>query len=36
MRLLGRDTGEMRLPMTPLGATDEAKLRSTLAGYGLL
>ncbi len=36
MRLLGRDTGEMRLPMTPLGAADEARLRSTLAGYGLL
>jgi 4-hydroxy-tetrahydrodipicolinate synthase len=36
MRLLGRDTGEMRLPMTALGAADEAKLRSTLAGYGLL
>ncbi len=36
MRLLGRDTGEMRLPMTPLGQADKAKLRSTLAGYGLL
>ncbi|HVU86963.1 MAG TPA: 4-hydroxy-tetrahydrodipicolinate synthase [Pirellulales bacterium] len=36
MRLLGRDNGEMRLPMTPLGPADEAKLRSTLAGYGLL
>jgi 4-hydroxy-tetrahydrodipicolinate synthase len=36
MRLVGRDTGEMRLPMTPLAPADEAKLRSTLAGYGLL
>jgi len=36
MKLLGRDTGELRMPMTPLAATEEAKLRSTLAGYGLL
>jgi 4-hydroxy-tetrahydrodipicolinate synthase len=36
MRLLGRDNGEMRLPMTPLSNAEEAKLRSTLAGYGLL
>jgi 4-hydroxy-tetrahydrodipicolinate synthase len=36
MRLLGRDTGELRLPMTPLGANDEARLRKTLADYGLL
>ena len=36
MRLLGRDTGEMRLPMTALAHADEAKLRSTLAVYGLL
>jgi 4-hydroxy-tetrahydrodipicolinate synthase len=36
MKLLGRDTGELRLPMTPLTATEEAKLRDTLAGYGLL
>lgn len=36
MKLLGRDTGELRLPMTPLTADEEAKLRSTLAGYGLL
>lgn len=36
MKLLGRDTGELRLPMTPLSAAEEAKLRSTLAGYGLL
>jgi 4-hydroxy-tetrahydrodipicolinate synthase len=36
MRLLGRDTGELRLPMTPLSSSEEARLRSTLAGYGLL
>lgn len=36
MKMLGRDTGELRLPMTPLGAADEAKLRQTLSAYGLL
>ena len=36
MKLLGRDTGEIRLPMTPLCSADEEKLRDTLAGYGLL
>jgi 4-hydroxy-tetrahydrodipicolinate synthase len=36
MRMLGRDTGEMRLPMTSLGPTEDAQLRSTLTGYGLL
>jgi 4-hydroxy-tetrahydrodipicolinate synthase len=36
MKMLGRDTGEMRLPMTPLDAEDEAKLRKTLTTYGLL
>jgi 4-hydroxy-tetrahydrodipicolinate synthase len=36
MKLLGRDTGELRMPMTPLSAQEEGKLRSTLAGYGLL
>jgi len=36
MKLLGRDTGELRLPMTPLDAAAEGKLRQTLAGYGLL
>lgn len=36
MRLLGRDTGELRMPMTPLDASGEAQLRNTLAGYGLL
>ncbi len=36
MGLLGRDTGEVRLPMTPLGDDELASLESTLAGYGLL
>ena len=36
MKLLGRDTGELRLPMTPLSAAEEQKLRGTLADYGLL
>jgi 4-hydroxy-tetrahydrodipicolinate synthase len=36
MRMLGRDTGEMRMPMTPLAPAEDARLRSTLAGYGLL
>ena len=36
MKLLGRDTGELRMPMTPLERDGEAKLRSTLGKYGLL
>jgi 4-hydroxy-tetrahydrodipicolinate synthase len=36
MKMLGRDSGEMRLPMTPLEASQEAALRRTLVGYGLL
>ncbi len=36
MKLLGRDTGQLRLPMTPLGENEEARLRKTLAAYGLL
>lgn len=36
MKMLGRDTGDLRLPMTPLDAADEAKLRQTLTTYGLL
>jgi 4-hydroxy-tetrahydrodipicolinate synthase len=36
MKMLDRDTGEMRLPMTPLDAKQEAALRQTLVGYGLL
>src|SRR5688500_11943567 len=36
MKLLGRDTGELRLPMTLLEADGEAKLRKTLTAYGIL
>lgn len=36
MKLLGRDTGELRLPMTPLDAPSEGQLRKTLTNYGLL
>ncbi len=36
MQLVGRDTGELRLPMTPLDKSELASLRSTLVVYGLL
>lgn len=36
MKLLGRDCGAMRLPMTPLDQEGEARLRKTLVNYGLL
>jgi 4-hydroxy-tetrahydrodipicolinate synthase len=36
MKMLGRDTGELRLPMTPLSSGEETKLRATLNKYGLL
>lgn len=36
MKLLGRDSGELRLPMSPLGSSDLEKLRKTLVNYGLL
>ncbi|HMP07110.1 MAG TPA: 4-hydroxy-tetrahydrodipicolinate synthase [Lacipirellulaceae bacterium] len=36
MKMLGRDSGEMRLPMTPLEPEQETALRKTLVGYGLL
>jgi 4-hydroxy-tetrahydrodipicolinate synthase len=36
MKLLGRDTGELRLPMTPLDDKSLAVLRKTLTNYGLL
>jgi 4-hydroxy-tetrahydrodipicolinate synthase len=36
MRILGRDTGELRLPMTPLEPHEEQKLMETLAAYGLI
>jgi 4-hydroxy-tetrahydrodipicolinate synthase len=36
MKMLGRDPGELRMPMTQLEAPLEQKLRSTLKNYGLL
>jgi 4-hydroxy-tetrahydrodipicolinate synthase len=36
MRELDRDTGEVRLPMTPLDAGQRESLRATLKTYGLL
>ncbi|MCO8123912.1 4-hydroxy-tetrahydrodipicolinate synthase [Stieleria sp. TO1_6] len=35
MRMVGRDTGELRLPMTPLDEASEAKLQQTILAYGL-
>ena len=36
MKLLGRGTGEMRLPMCPLDSAGEARVHQTLVNYGLL
>ncbi len=36
MAMLGRGTGEMRLPMCPLDDAGREKVRKTLAAYGLL
>jgi len=36
MKLLGRDTGEVRLPLTPLSAQEVENLTRTLQRYGLL
>jgi 4-hydroxy-tetrahydrodipicolinate synthase len=36
MRLLGRDNGELRLPMWPTDASGEAKIAASLRAYGLL
>jgi 4-hydroxy-tetrahydrodipicolinate synthase len=36
MKLLGRDTGELRLPMCALDPAGEARVRQTLIQYGLL
>jgi 4-hydroxy-tetrahydrodipicolinate synthase len=36
MKLLGRDTGELLLPMTPLDDAGMTKLKKTLSDYGLL
>lgn len=35
MQLVGRDSGELRLPMTPLEEADLVKLRETLFAFGL-
>jgi 4-hydroxy-tetrahydrodipicolinate synthase len=35
MKILGRDPGELRLPMTALERDGEAKLRKTLSAYGI-
>jgi 4-hydroxy-tetrahydrodipicolinate synthase len=35
LRLLGRDSGELRLPLCPAEAAGEARIRATLAAYGL-
>jgi len=36
MKLAGRDTGDLRMPMTPLTSDEESQLRKTLTEYGLL
>ncbi len=36
MQMLGRDSGELRLPMVPLDEAGKASLRQTLTNYGLL
>lgn len=36
MKLLGRDTGELRLPMCPMDEAGEGRIRQTLLNYGLL
>jgi 4-hydroxy-tetrahydrodipicolinate synthase len=36
MKLLGRDTGDLRLPMTALSSEQENQLKQTLTDYGLL
>ena len=36
MAMLGRDTGDLRLPMTSLSESEMVELRKTLTSYGLL
>ena len=35
LKLLGRDTGELRLPLCPLDTAGEARIARTLSAYGL-
>jgi 4-hydroxy-tetrahydrodipicolinate synthase len=35
MAMVGRDSGELRLPMTNLEEAESEKLRETLAAYGI-
>ncbi|QEF99196.1 4-hydroxy-tetrahydrodipicolinate synthase [Stieleria maiorica] len=35
MRMVGRDSGELRLPMTPLDEVGEQQLQQTILAYGL-
>ena len=35
MGMVGRDSGELRLPMTPLSADEANQLRETLSAYGI-
>jgi 4-hydroxy-tetrahydrodipicolinate synthase len=36
MQMLGKDSGELRLPLTPLEEGQLQSLRTTLVDYGLL
>ena len=36
MKMLGRDSGELRMPMMPLSSEQEESLRGTLAAYGAI
>jgi 4-hydroxy-tetrahydrodipicolinate synthase len=36
LKMVGRDSGELRLPMCPMDTAQDAKLRETLKAYGLL
>lgn len=36
MKILGRGTGELRLPMCPMDSAGEEKIRRTLSQYGLI
>jgi 4-hydroxy-tetrahydrodipicolinate synthase len=35
MKMVGRDSGDLRLPMTPLGQQEEESLRETLFAFGI-